>query len=127
MQIIRNRQRKLCRGLSRIFYGIRRQKSKALDFGFWAFPSDRNHCRQDIFNVDVRSASSARSRGVRWDSDHVVVSDDATLSAMQEVVPLRRHKQGPYRHGFLRRQHKQNLRMGDWNASRPQMPALRFA
>ena len=26
------------------------------------------------------------SRGVRWDSDHVVVSDDPTIAAMREVV-----------------------------------------
>ncbi len=26
------------------------------------------------------------SRGVRWDSDHVVISDDATISAMREVI-----------------------------------------
>ncbi len=26
------------------------------------------------------------SRGVRWDSDHVVVSDDATMAIMQEIV-----------------------------------------
>ncbi len=41
------------------------------------------------------------SRGVRWDSDHVVILNDDSLAIAQEIVPRRLSVAGPHWAGFF--------------------------
>ena len=53
------------------------------------------------------------SRGVRWDSDHVVTLTDELRAIAQEIVRDDHLAASPHRAGFLRRQHQSGGRLGD--------------
>ena len=55
------------------------------------------------------------SRGVRWDSDHVVILND-DLRAIAEEIVRGGVGAGPRRPGLLRRQHQPHRRLGDRHA-----------
>ena len=67
-------------------YAIKNQKADVS--GRRAFPPDGNHRGQDQQRADVtrRGCLLHVSRGVRWDSDHVIVLDDALRATMEEIV-----------------------------------------
>lgn len=66
-------------------YAVKNQKLLTLDSGHF-HPTETIADKISSMLMFVPELLLHVSRGVRWDSDHVVVSDDATLSAMQEVV-----------------------------------------
>ena len=87
-QTLRHRQRKLRRRLARVLPRLRDQKSEDLlprrrPFSSrpkpspTRFPPSSSSSRDLLLHV---------SRGVRWDSDHVVLLDDVLSRSMEEVV-----------------------------------------
>lgn len=75
-------------------YAVKRQKLYCLDAGHF-HPTEQLHDKISSILMFVPELLLHVSRGVRWDSDHVVLFDDATRSIMEEVV----------RGGFLPRTH----------------------
>ena len=63
------------------------------------------------------------SRGVRWDSDHVVILTDELRAIAQETGPRRLPRPGAHRAGLLRRQHQSRGGLGDRHAGHAQGPA----
>lgn len=75
-------------------YAVKRQKLYCLDAGHF-HPTEQLHDKISSVLMFVPELLLHVSRGVRWDSDHVVLFDDATRGIMEEVV----------RGGFLARTH----------------------
>lgn len=75
-------------------YAVKRQKLYCLDAGHF-HPTEQLHDKISSVLMFVPELLLHVSRGVRWDSDHVVLFDDATRGIMEEVV----------RGGFLPRTH----------------------
>jgi L-rhamnose isomerase len=75
-------------------YAVKRQKMLCLDMGHF-HPSESVADKVSSLLQFVPGLLLHVSRGVRWDSDHVVLFDDPTRAVMQEVV----------RGGFLGRTH----------------------
>ena len=63
------------------------------------------------------------SRGVRWDSDHVVILNDELRAIAEEMVRGGFLGPRPHRPGLLRRQHQSRRRLGDRHAGDAQGPA----
>lgn len=75
-------------------YAIKRQKLYCLDAGHF-HPTEQLQDKISSILMFVPELLLHVSRGVRWDSDHVVLFDDSTRGMMEEVV----------RGGFLPRTH----------------------
>lgn len=75
-------------------YAIKNQKLYCLDAGHF-HPTEQLHDKISSVLIFVPELLLHVSRGVRWDSDHVVLFDDPTRAIMEEVV----------RGGFLSRTH----------------------
>jgi len=75
-------------------YAVKHQKLYCLDAGHF-HPTEQLHDKISSVLMFVPELLLHVSRGVRWDSDHVVLFDDATRGIMEEVV----------RGGFLSRTH----------------------
>lgn len=75
-------------------YAVSRQKALCLDAGHF-HPTESIADKISSVLMYVPEILLHVSRGVRWDSDHVVLLDDATRAIMEEVV----------RGGFLSRTH----------------------
>ena len=56
------------------------------------------------------------SRGVRWDSDHVVILNDEVLAIAQEIKRANAFDKGIFWSGLFRCQHQPNFCLGDRNA-----------
>ncbi len=58
-----------------------------ITIGYRPLPPDRKCCRQSFFLVVAcPRTDAARSRPVRWDSDHVTIMDDPTMDLFSEIV-----------------------------------------
>jgi len=66
-------------------YAVKNQKLLTLDSGHF-HPTETIADKISSMLMYVPELLLHVSRGVRWDSDHVVLSDDPTMAAMQEVV-----------------------------------------
>ena len=106
--------------LVRVLHGLRDQEPETPLPGRGPFPPDRDVGGQDQQRAAIRAGTILLhvSRGVRWDSDHVVLLDDATRATMEELVRgdfLTSHSHRP---GLFRRQHQPHRRLGDRHAQR---------
>ena len=63
------------------------------------------------------------SRGIRWDSDHVVILNDDLRAIAEEIVRGGLPRPRPHRPGLLRRQHQPRGGLGDRHARDAQGPA----
>lgn len=66
-------------------YAVSRRKTYCLDSGHF-HPSESISDKVSSLMMFAPSLFFHVSRGVRWDSDHVVVLDDATRAVMEEIV-----------------------------------------
>lgn len=66
-------------------YAVKRQKVYCLDAGHF-HPTEQLHDKISSLLMFVPELLLHVSRGVRWDSDHVVLFDDATRGIMEELV-----------------------------------------
>ena len=107
-------------------YAIQHQKLLCLDAGHF-HPTETLADKISSVLRYVPELLLHVSRGVRWDSDHVILLDDALRGTMEELV--RGRLPGPHAHrpGLLRRQHQPHRRVGRRDAQRRQGAAHRPA
>ena len=124
-QALRHRLGELRRRLARVLPGLRRANRKLLCLDSGPLPSrprpspTRSRpccCFLDEILLHV-------SRGVRWDSDHVVILDDELRAIAEEIVRGGYPGPRPHRAGLLRRQHQPRRGLGDRHARHAQGPA----
>ena len=105
-------------------YAIRNKKLVCLDAGHY-HPTEQMADKISSVFTSLDEILLHVSRGVRWDSDHVVTLNDDLLQIAQELV--RGDYLAPHAHrpGFLRCQHQPHRCMGHRHAKHAQSPADR--
>ena len=99
-------------------YAVANDKVLCLDAGHF-HPTETIADKLSAVMLYVEDILLHVSRGVRWDSDHVVALNDDLLAIMQEIARSDAMGAGAYRPRFLRRQHQSRRRLGHRHAQCP--------
>ena len=96
-------------------YALSRKKLLCLDAGHF-HPTETIADKISSALLFVDEILLHVSRGVRWDSDHVVILTDELRGHRRGDRPRRLPRPRPHRAGLLRRQHQPRRRLGDRHA-----------
>ena len=93
-------------------YAVANQKLLTLDSGHF-HPTETIADKLSAVLLYLDEMLLHVSRGIRWDSDHVVIFNDDLRAIAEEIVPRGIPRPHPHRAGLLRRQHQPRGRLGD--------------
>ena len=128
-QAVRHRVGELRRRLARVLPRLRRRPARSCSASTPATSTrpSRSPTRSRPCSTCLDEVLLHVSRGVRWDSDHVVTLDRRAAGDRPGSRPRRLPRPGPHRPRLLRRQHQPRRRLGDRHAEHAQGAADRAA
>ena len=92
-------------------YAVQNNKLLCLDAGHF-HPTETIADKISSVLLYVQEILLHVSRGIRWDSDHVVILTDDLRAIAEEIVRGGIPESGPHRAGLFRRQHQSRRRLG---------------